>query len=152
MFESKEERLETFKRALEAEGYDVVEVEPQRKQTITERINKEADDTIGFAVVETPVEIQGHEFVGELTVTVLKDRLTNHGVDIRSSSDNPLSEEEKALLSDLVPPREVVDDGETYQMWTYYAPPDDLPESVVDGSRDNLDEIVDDLESIYETL
>lgn len=152
MIEGKKERLEEFKRALEAEGYDVVEVEPQREQTITERINQEPDDTIGFAVVETPVEIRGNEFVGEVTVTVHEDRLASHGVDIRSGPDDPLSEAEKEYLSEIVPPRKEREDGETYQVWTYYSPPDDLPDSVVDESPDNLDEVVDELEAVYQRI
>lgn len=150
--ESKEERLETFRQALEGEGYDVAEVEPQLGKTITERIEEQDDDTIGFVVVETPVRIREHEFAGELTVTVHQDRLASHGVDIYSSLDDSLSEEEQSILSDLVPSRKVTEDGETYRVWTYYAPPDDLPESIVEGSRDNLNEVVDELESVYETI
>lgn len=150
--ESKEERLESFERALETEGYDVVEVEPRSGKTITERINSQDDDTVGFVVVETPVRIRGHEFEGEVTVTVHGDRLTSHGVDIYSRSDDPLSADERALLDELVPSREVTEDGETHRVWTYFAPPDDLPDSLVDDSRDDLDEVVDELESVYQRL
>lgn len=151
--ESKNQRLEAFNRVLEADGYDIVEAQPQRRSTITERINPENDDPIGFVVVETPVEIRDHEFTGDVVLTVFEDRLSSHGVDIYSDPEDPLSEEQQTLLSELVPPRDVTDDdGKTRRVWTYFAPPDDLPDSVMDDSRDNIDEVMAEFESVYETL
>lgn len=151
--ESKDDRLEAFKHELEAEGYEVVDAEPQRRKTITEKIRQEEDDTVGFIVVNTGVELGGEKFDGELVITVHRDRLSNQGIDIRSHADDPLPKEKRDLLSEFVPPREVTDeDGETQSVWTYYPPPDTLPDDVLGDSRDNIDEVMAKLEAIYENV
>lgn len=150
--ENRTQRLEGFAEALEEAGYDVLTVEPRTDQTITERVSVEDDDTVGFVVVDAPVELGGYEFSGEVVVTVHEERVSSHGVDIYSEPDNELSAEERAALTDLVPPREVTTgDGESRQVWTYYPPPADLPDSIVDQSRDNLDEVMTEFEDVYQS-
>lgn len=150
--EGKRRRLEAFRDALVAAGYDVVDVEPQLRESVVMRLAGEEDDTVGFVVVRTPVEIGGIEFEGDLVVTVFDDRIAGHGVDIRSTPDEPLSEEEQAHLSGFVPPRQVDSEGETELVWTYYPPPADLPEAVVDGDRDNIDAVVDELSNVFDRV
>lgn len=151
--EFREDRLERFRARLEAEGYEVADVESVLREPVTHQISGDEDDTLGFVVVDTPVELQGETFEGEVMVIVYKDGLSNHGVDVRSRPDDPLSERKRSILDDLVPPREVVDDdGETQLMWSYYPPPDDLPDTVTDGSSHNIDELMAEFESIYEKI
>lgn len=142
--------LEAFRDQLEAEGYEVVTVEPQLRDSIVKRIAGEEDDTMGFVVVRVPVELRGVEFEGELVVTVFRDRIAGHGVDVHSWDDDPLPEAEQRHLSKLVPPREVEEDGRSGRVWTYYPPPDDLPEGVVEEGRDNLSELISELEAVFE--
>lgn len=149
--EFKRRRLDEFEAALEAEGYEVVAAEPQLRDSISKRIAGEEDDTVGFVVVETPVELEGVEFEGEFVITVFKDRIAHHGVDVYSRPDDPLSEEERALLDDLVPPREVDDDGETRLVWSYYPPPADLPGDLGE-SRDNVDDLLSEFEDVYDRV
>lgn len=152
--EVKQERLDEIGDAIEAEtGYEVLNAEPKLSRTITEKVDNDHDDTVGFLVVEVPVLLKGQEFEGELVVIVHDDHLSNHGVDVVSPEDDPLPREKRDLLSTLVPPRDVTaEDGTTKRVWSYYPPPDDLPDSVVDDSRDNLDEIIDELEAVYERV
>lgn len=151
--ESKSDRLDEFKRALEAEGYDVVSVETQHRQTISEKIEQKDDGTLGFVGIETPVEIRGEVFDGQLVITVHEDRLSNHGVDIRSSLDDPLPEDKQNLLDQLVSARKVTDeDGETQLVWTYYPPPRDLPDTVIKEPPDNIHELIAEFESIYKSV
>ncbi|MFB6280490.1 MAG: hypothetical protein ABEH40_00515 [Haloferacaceae archaeon] len=149
--EAKQERLDEFADAIEAEtGYEVVQSEPKLSRTITEKVGDQADDLVGFLVVRAPVEFKGVEFEGEVVVNVHEDHLSDQGVDVYSEPDDPLPREKRDLLDTLVPPRdETTEDGETRRVWSYYSPPADLPDGVVDDSRDNLDELIAELEGIY---
>lgn len=151
--DAKQERLQELGEAIEAEtGYELVAAEPKLERTITEKIN-EPDDTVGFLVLRGPVLLKGVEFEGDVIVTVHEDHLSNRGVDVTSPSDDPLPREKRDLLDTLVPPRDVTDeDGETRRVWSYFPPPADLPASVVDESRDNLDELLEEFEAVYEEV
>lgn len=148
--DSKEKRLQAFRAELETEGYDVTEIEPIYSKTITKRTKSEEDDSIGFVVVNAPIEIRDEEFDGEIVITVYEDKIAHHGVDIYSRPDDPLPEKKRNLLSELVPPREVIEDEEKQLVWSYYPPPEDLPDKLVDSSRNNVDELMTEFESIYD--
>lgn len=150
--EGKRRYLEAFRDELVAAGYEVVTMEPQLRQSTVMRMAGEEDDTVGFVIVRTPVEIGGVEFDGELVVTVFEDRIAGHGVDIRSTPDDPLTEEEREHLSSFVPPREVDSDGEPATVWTYYPPPSDLPDSVIEEDRDNVAAVVEELSAVFDRL
>lgn len=150
--EGKRRYLETFRDELVQAGYEVVNVEPQRRQSTVMRMAGEEDDTVGFVVVRTPVEIGGVVFEGDLVVTVFEDRIAGHGVDIRSTPDDPLSEEKRDHLSSFVPPREVESDGNPETVWTYYPPPSDLPDTVAEGDRDNIAEVVEELSAVFDRI
>lgn len=150
--EGKQERLDAFADALEEAGYEVLEAEPKLEKTIAEKVDHEEDDTVGFLVVRTPVELKGAEFEGELVVTVHEDHLSTHGVDVYSDPEDPIPDEKQRLLDTLVPSRTVTDDdGKTWRVWSYYTPPEDLPDDLVDESRDNVDELLDEFAAIYES-
>lgn len=151
--QAKQERLDELAEAIEAETeYEVVQAEPKLSRTITEKIN-EPDETVGFLVVRSPVVLKGVEFEGDVVVTVHEDHLSSRGVDVTSPADDPLPREERDLLDTLVPSRQVTDeDGTTREVWSYFAPPPDLPDHIVDESRDNLDELIAEFEGIYERV
>lgn len=150
--EAKQERLDEIADAIEAEtGYEVLQAEPKLSRTITEKVGDQADDLLGFLVVRAPVEFKGVAFEGDVVINVHEDHLSDQGVDVYSEPDDPLPKEKRDVLDTLVPPRdETTDDGETRRVWSYYPPPADLPDGVVDDSRDNLDELIDELEAVYE--
>lgn len=150
----KKERLDEFADALEAEtGYEVLQAKPKLSRTITEKVGDQPDDLVGFLVVRAPVEFKGVEFEGDVVVNVHEDHLSDQGVDIYSHPDDPLPKEKRDILNTLVPPRdETTDEGETRRVWSYYAPPAGLPDDVVDDSRDNLDELIDEFEAVYERI
>lgn len=149
--EAKRERLEEFADAIEAEtGYEVLQAEPKLSRTITEKVGDQPDDLVGFLVVQAPVEFKGVEFEGDVVVNVHEDHLSDQGVDVYSEPDDPIPREKRDLLDTLVPPRdETTEDGETRRVWSYYPPPADLPDGVVDESRDNLDELIAEFEAVY---
>lgn len=151
--DAKQERLERIGEAIEAETeYALVQAEPKLERTITEKIN-EPDDTVGFLVFRGPVLLKGAEFEGDVIVTVHEDHLSNRGVDVTSTPDDPIPREKRDLLDTLVPPREETDeDGETRRVWSYFPPPADLPPGVIDESRDNLDDLLEEFEAIYERV
>lgn len=149
--ENEDERLEAFERELERAGYTVVSVEPTFRKTITERVRGEDDGSIGFVIVNTLVEIRGEPFDSELVLTVYEDRLVNHGVDIYSDPDDPLPPEKRKLLTGIVQPQKITDDdGNRQSLWTYYPPPTNLPDDLVDDSQDNIDELIEEFESVYQ--
>jgi hypothetical protein len=152
--DAKQERLEQISEEIEAAtGYEVIQAEPKLSRTITEKVGDQADDLVGFLVVRVPVRFKGVEIEGEMVVNVHEDHLSDQGVDVYSHPDDPIPEEKREILNTLVPPRdETTDDGETRRVWSYYAPPSDLPEGVVDESRDNLDELIAEMEAVYEDL
>lgn len=152
--DAKQERLDEIAEAIESEtGYEVIQAEPKLSRTITEKVGDQPDDLVGFLVVRAPVEFKGVEFEGEVVVNVHEDHLSNQGADVYSRPDDPLPKEKRDLLDTLVPPRdETTEDGETRRVWSYYPPPADLPDDVVDDSRDNLDELIAEMEAIYEAL
>ncbi|MFB6303065.1 MAG: hypothetical protein ABEH78_09425 [Haloferacaceae archaeon] len=148
----KQERIDEIADTIEAgTGYEVLQAEPKLSRTITEKVGDQPDDLLGFLVVRVPVEFKGVEFEGEMVVNVHEDHLSDQGVDVYSEPDDPIPKEKRDILDTLVPPRdETTDDGETRRVWSYYAPPADLPDGVVDPSRDNLDELIAEMESVYE--
>lgn len=174
--EGRRRRLEAFRDELVDAGYEVVAVEPQLRESVVMRLAGEEDDTVGFVVVRTPVEIGGVEFEGDLVVVVFEDRIAGHGVDVRSTPEDLLSEEEREHLSTFVPPREVDEadetgwggdgraasetdadgesdsSGESTLVWTYYPPPAELPDAVVGADRDNVDDVVEELSTVFDRV
>jgi hypothetical protein len=151
--DAKEERLERIGEAIAAETeYELLQAQPKLERTITEKIN-EPDDTLGFLVLRGPVLLKGLEYEGDVIVTVHEDHLSNRGVDVTSHPDDPIPKEKRERLDTLVPGRDVTDeDGETRRVWSYFPPPADLPPGVVDESRDNLDDLLEEFEAIYERV
>lgn len=150
--EVRRRQLEAFEAALEAVGFDVARIEPQLRDSIVKRLAGEEDDTVGFVVVNTPIELLGTEFDAELVVTVFRDRVASHGVDVSERDNAPLDDDERELLDSLVPPRSVEGDGGTDTVWTYYPAPADLPDEVGVGDRDNVDAVMAEIEAVFEDV